>query len=143
MPLCSLPKNTDKSPNERFVHSGFSYAYLINSTTLSLGIFHRFPILKPWIVLLWSRSRSVFFPTFKMSLHSLKVIIEGISLYILKNSPFFFWFNIVFITPSRFVQVSADRDFMLIYYPFGINQIKTWRNFYGKPKNLLTVRSNP
>ena len=126
------------------VHRGISfYANLINSTTLSLGIFQRFPILKPWIVLLWSRSRSVFFPTFRMSLHSLKVIIEGISLYILEKSPFFFWFNIVFITPSRFVQVCASRIFLFIYHLHGINQIKTWRNFYGKPKNLLTVRSDP
>ena len=68
-----------------FRHAGIFcfHEYRINSITLSLGIFHRFPILNPWIVPPWMRESIVFFPTFNNSWHSRNVIISGMFSYMI------------------------------------------------------------
>ena len=62
--------------------ASFFHPYRINSTTLSFGIRHLFPILNPSILLLCNSSSIVFLPTLKISQHSLRVITSGIFSYI-------------------------------------------------------------
>ena len=95
------------------------HRFSINSTTLSFGILHRFPILNPSICLVCRRFSMVFFPTFKSAQHSRNVITSGIFLYIVKISFTKIQFIIVFIVPFRSSSVYASASITFIYHSSG------------------------
>ena len=118
------------------------YLRSINSTTLSLGILHLFPILNPSICLVCRRFSIVFLPTFKSAQHSRNVITSGIFLYIGKNSFSEYRFIVVFILPFCSHSVYAFASFIFIYHSSGYkpNFTTFGRNYlYPNPAYVISA----
>ena len=125
------------------------HPYLINSTTLSLGIFQRLPILTPWIILLWSRSRSVFFPTFNAILFShMMTRVVFPCFVLLKQKPRMRirgWFFVTLATFTPFYTIFIILFIHLFYTIFAWRYIKIHRFLYnfslrfGDQKRLQTI----
>lgn len=129
----------------QFLCSNFinSYRYRINSTTLSLGIFHRFPTINPSICFSCNSFSIVFFPTFKMAQHSRKVIISGTCSYI-KHSSFHFKirFALAQNRPYRFISPPQTLLFCLCNISLVSNQIKLYGGqLHERKPNLQRMRA--